>query len=105
MLVYAPLAGGQLARRDATPSAAGRARFGALPTVGADRLEVARAALARVAEGRGASMARVALAWLIARPAVSSVVVGPSTVEQLADNVAAASLGLEADELVLLSAA
>jgi aryl-alcohol dehydrogenase-like predicted oxidoreductase len=104
VLVYSPLAGGQLAASTDTPSAAGRARFGALPAVDANRLSDARQALAGIAEGRGVSMAQVALAWVIAQPAITSVIVGPSRVEQLIDNVGAASLALSDQELAELDA-
>ena len=48
------------------------------------------------------SPAQVALAWLLARPGVASVIVGARTEEQLADNLAAASLELTADETTRL---
>jgi len=54
--------------------------------------------LVEVAEGRGASPAQVALAWLLARPAVTSVIVGARTTEQLADNLGAADLTLTDEE-------
>jgi diketogulonate reductase-like aldo/keto reductase len=41
----------------------------------------------------------VALAWLLERPAVTSVIVGARTTEQLTDNLGAAELSLTADEL------
>ena len=44
------------------------------------------------------SAAQVALAWLLGRPTVSSVIVGARTDEQLADNLAAAELSLSDDE-------
>ena len=47
---------------------------------------------------RGVSAAQVALAWLLARPAVTSVIIGARTDEQLADNLAAADLSLTAEE-------
>jgi aryl-alcohol dehydrogenase-like predicted oxidoreductase len=50
------------------------------------------------------SLAQVAIAWL-ARPAVSSVILGARTVEQLADNMAAAGLQLTAEETQLLDEA
>jgi aryl-alcohol dehydrogenase-like predicted oxidoreductase len=59
-----------------------------------DTIEV----LVEVAEVHGVSAAQVALAWLLARPGVTSVVVGARTEEQLADNLAAASLELSAEE-------
>jgi aryl-alcohol dehydrogenase-like predicted oxidoreductase len=47
-----------------------------------------------VAKDRGASPAQVALAWLLERPAVTSLVVGARTGEQLADNLGTAGLSL-----------
>jgi aryl-alcohol dehydrogenase-like predicted oxidoreductase len=58
--------------------------------------------LVEVAQERGVSPAQVALAWLLARPGVASVIVGARTEEQLADNLAAASLELTADETARL---
>ena len=55
-----------------------------------------------MADGRGASPAQVALAWLLTRPAVTSVIVGTRTSGQLLDNLAAADLSLTADELARL---
>jgi diketogulonate reductase-like aldo/keto reductase len=48
------------------------------------------------------SPAQVALAWLLTRPAVTSVIIGARTDEQLADNLGAADLSLTADELARL---
>jgi aryl-alcohol dehydrogenase-like predicted oxidoreductase len=59
----------------------------------------------RVAGAHGTSLAQVAIAWLLARPAVSSVILGARTVEQLADNMAAAGLQLTAGETQLLDEA
>ena len=47
-----------------------------------------------IADGRGVSMAQVALAWLVDRPAVTSVILGARTLDQLDDNLAAAGLHL-----------
>jgi aryl-alcohol dehydrogenase-like predicted oxidoreductase len=54
--------------------------------------------LVEIAEQHGVSAAQVALAYLLGRPAVTSLVIGARTGEQLADNLAAASLTLSADE-------
>jgi len=51
-----------------------------------------------VASAHNASPAQVALAWLLGRPAVTSLIIGARTDEQLADNLGAASLSLTADE-------
>jgi aryl-alcohol dehydrogenase-like predicted oxidoreductase len=50
-------------------------------------------------------MAQVALAWVLAQPGITSVIVGASSLEQLDDNLAAADLVLDAGELARLAAA
>jgi aryl-alcohol dehydrogenase-like predicted oxidoreductase len=55
-------------------------------------------ALVEIAEGHDVSPAQVALAWLLERPGVSTVIVGARTDEQLADNLRAADLTLADDE-------
>jgi aryl-alcohol dehydrogenase-like predicted oxidoreductase len=105
VLVYRPVAGGLLTGWRDTPSTGGRRKVGAISRVPEDVLHAARTALDAVATARGVSMAQVALAWLLARPGITSVIVGPSKVEQLRDNLAAAGLTLTADELASLSAA
>ena len=54
--------------------------------------------LVEIAAGRGVSAAQVALAWLLGRPGVASIVVGARTDEQLADNLEAAELELSGEE-------
>lgn len=55
-------------------------------------------ALIEIGEGHGVSAAQVALAWLLERPGVVSVIVGARTDEQLADNLGAADLKLSDGE-------
>jgi aryl-alcohol dehydrogenase-like predicted oxidoreductase len=62
-------------------------------------------AVRKVAGGRGSSMSQVAVAWVLARPAVSSVILGARTLTQLEDNLAAARLTLSEEETRLLDAA
>jgi aryl-alcohol dehydrogenase-like predicted oxidoreductase len=59
----------------------------------------------KVADARGSSMSQVAVAWVLARPAVSSVILGARTLPQLEDNLAAAGLTLSEEETRLLDAA
>jgi aryl-alcohol dehydrogenase-like predicted oxidoreductase len=59
-------------------------------------------AVRKVAEGHGVSLAQVAIAWLLARPAVSSVILGARSMEQFADNLAAAEVKLTPEETQLL---
>ena len=51
-----------------------------------------------IAAERGASAAQVALAWLLGRPGICTLVIGARTEEQLLGNLGAAELQLTADE-------
>ncbi|HEX2823877.1 MAG TPA: aldo/keto reductase [Streptosporangiaceae bacterium] len=62
-------------------------------------------AVRKVADGRGVSMSQVAIAWVLARPAVCSVILGARTLAQLDDNLAAGDVKLSDDETRLLDAA
>ena len=62
-------------------------------------------AVREVADQRGATMAQVALAWLAQQPAVTSVILGARTLEQLKDNLGAADLLLTDEEVARLSEA
>ena len=53
----------------------------------------------------GATPAQVSLGWLLARPTVSSVVIGARTVEQLRANLAATELKFAPEEIAALTAA
>jgi aryl-alcohol dehydrogenase-like predicted oxidoreductase len=103
ILVWSPLAGGLLSgkyRRD-QQGPEGARHFGGWdepPIYDSERLYDVVDVLVEIAEGHGVSAAQVALAWLLGRPGVSSVVIGARTDEQLADNLAAAELELGEDE-------
>ncbi len=58
-----------------------------------------------IADAHDASVAQVAIAWLLAKPAVTSVLLGASRPHQLADNLGAADLVLAAEEVAALDAA
>jgi diketogulonate reductase-like aldo/keto reductase len=62
-------------------------------------------ALKEVAAHHGASPARVAISWVLSRPAVSSVIVAARKAEQLEDNIRAVDLRLSDDDVRLLDAA
>jgi aryl-alcohol dehydrogenase-like predicted oxidoreductase len=99
VLVWSPLAGGLLSgkyRRDREAPAGGRqlTDWDEPPVYDEDKLYDTVEVLVQVGEAHGVSAAQVALAWLLGRPAVSTVVVGARTSEQLADNLAAADLAL-----------
>jgi aryl-alcohol dehydrogenase-like predicted oxidoreductase len=113
-LPWSPLGGGWLSgkyRRDQRPS--GATRLGEDPNRGmeaydrrgTDRTWNVIDAVQKVAEDRGVSMAEVALAWVTARPAVSSTILGARTLEQLEVNLRSADLHLTAAETAALDAA
>jgi len=108
ILVWSPLAGGLLSgkyRRDSSPEGGTRQLSGTWnepPVRDQEKLYDTVEVLVDIAGAHGASPAQVALAWLLGRPAVTSVIVGARTDEQLADNLGGASLRLGADERAAL---
>src|SRR3954469_2134428 len=115
LLPWSPLGGGWLTGKYAKQERpTGETRLGENPERGVEaydrRSAVQRTwdvidAVESVAASRGVSMAQVALAWLVDRPMVTSVILGARTVEQLEDNLGAAGLHLELDEIAQLDAA
>lgn len=107
LLVWSPLAGGLLSgkydRDHQSPEGARRSGFD-FPVVDKDRAWTVIDTLRPIADAHGCSPARVALAWILARQAVTSVIVGAKRLDQLEDNLAAADLVLSADELTRLDA-
>jgi aryl-alcohol dehydrogenase-like predicted oxidoreductase len=102
ILVWSPLAGGLLSgkyRRDEHASEGRHVEGWDEPPVrDSNELYDTVDVLVEIAEGRGVSAAQVALAWLLGRPGVASVIIGARTDEQLADNLEAAELGLSEEE-------
>ncbi|HEY0261366.1 MAG TPA: aldo/keto reductase [Lacisediminihabitans sp.] len=114
LLPWSPLAGGWLSgkyRRDVNPT--GSTRLGENPKRGMEAWDARNAdertwqvvdAVRAIADAHGASPSQVSLAWLGSRPAVTSVILGARTVEQLTDNMGAVDLDLSSDELDSLTA-
>jgi aryl-alcohol dehydrogenase-like predicted oxidoreductase len=102
ILAWSPLAGGFLSgkySRDNPQGDGGRlAQIDFLPR-DKEKSYDAVDRLRTISKERGASMAQVALAWLLSKPAVSSILLGANKVGQLEDNLGAASLRLSAEEL------
>jgi aryl-alcohol dehydrogenase-like predicted oxidoreductase len=109
ILVWSPLAGGFLTGKysRANPAPAGTRFAEAGSFVPFDKEMGYRVVetLKEVADRHETSPARVALSWLLGRPAVSSVIVAARKVEQLEDNICAVDLRLSDDEVQLLDAA
>jgi aryl-alcohol dehydrogenase-like predicted oxidoreductase len=102
-LVWSPLAQGLLAgryRRDRRPEGVSRHLQDSHepPVYDAEALWRTVDVLVCIADARGVPAAPVALAWLLARPGITSLVVGARTEEQLAENLTAATLELTAAE-------
>ncbi len=108
VLPWSPLAGGLLSGKfdpdKKGPADARRATFD-FPPVNLERLPRVLAALRRVAEATGTSMARIALAWQLTRPFVTSIIIGAKKKEQLVDNLAATELKLSSEHVALLDEA
>ena len=108
LLPWSPLGGGWLSgkyQRDTAPT--GATRLGENPQRGMEAWEPRNAkartweiidAVREIADSHGVSSAQVALRWLADRPAVTSVILGARTREQLADNLKADALQLEQEE-------
>ncbi len=109
-LVWSPLAGGLLSgkyRRGKSPEEGGRHLndWHEPPLSDEEQLYDTIEVLVAIAEARGASAAEVALAWLLGRPSVASVILGARSEAQLARNLGAAALKLTEAERSRLDAA
>lgn len=104
LMVWSPLAGGVLSGkfgRDASPAGTRRTQVD-FPPVDKELAFKLVDAMRDIGAAHGASPARVALAWVLSRPFVTSVITGIKTLEQLDDNLAAADLKLTEAELARL---
>jgi aryl-alcohol dehydrogenase-like predicted oxidoreductase len=102
ILPWSPLAGGLLSGKfdpdTKGPEGARRTQFD-FPPVDRARLPGVLLALRSVAATTGSSVARVALAWQLTRPFVTSVIIGARNREQLVDNLAATEVKLSAEDV------
>ena len=104
--VWSPIAGGLLSgkfRRGVTPETSRHVSGWSEPPIrDENRLYNIIEALIKVGDAHKVSAAQVALAWLSARPGVSSLIVGARNEAQLKDNLASTSLKLSAEEMKAL---
>ena len=106
LMVWSPLAGGFLSGkydREQTGGEGRRASFD-FPPVDKDRGFDVIDSIRPIAAAHDASVAQVALAWLLHQKAVTSVIVGANKPEQLRDNLGAVELTLSPDDLAALDA-
>ena len=108
LMVWSPLAGGLLSGkygRDQTGEADSRRNAFDFPPVDKARGWDVIDAMRPIAQAHGATVAQVALAWLLQQPHVTSVIVGARRPEQLADNLGATKLQLTSEELARIAQA
>jgi aryl-alcohol dehydrogenase-like predicted oxidoreductase len=102
LLVWSPLAGGLLSgkfsRTKQKPADSRRTEYD-FPLVDKERTWKILDVMAPIAKAHGCSAARLSLAWLLAKPVITSVIIGAKRVEQLQDNLASIQLTLTLDEL------
>jgi aryl-alcohol dehydrogenase-like predicted oxidoreductase len=105
LMVWSPLAGGLLSGKFGPgsngPEGARRTGFD-FPPVDRDRAWACVDAMRQIAEVHEATVARVALAWILAKPFVTTVIIGARNMDQLDDNIAAADLKLAPEEIATL---
>lgn len=105
LMIWSPLAGGYLtgkfARDSQKPEGARRSSFD-FPPIDKDKAFACIDAMTPIAQAHQVSVAQVALAWILSKKPVSSIIIGARKLDQLHDNLAASQLQLSADELSLL---
>jgi aryl-alcohol dehydrogenase-like predicted oxidoreductase len=105
LMVWSPLAGGLLSGKYSAnkqgPEGSRRTSFD-FPPVDLDRAWKVIDAMREIGDAKGVSVARVALAWLLHKPYVTSVIIGAKRLEQLEDNLAAVTLSLTDEEMAKL---
>jgi aryl-alcohol dehydrogenase-like predicted oxidoreductase len=108
ILPWSPLAGGLLSGKfdleKPGPKGARRTTFD-FPPVDVERAKKVLKALREVAGETKLSIARVALAWLLTRPFVTSIIIGAKTREQLMDNIAASDVKLAPEQVAQIDTA
>jgi aryl-alcohol dehydrogenase-like predicted oxidoreductase len=102
LLVWSPLAGGLLSgkfsRENQKPEGSRRSEFD-FPLVDKERTWKILDVMTPLAKAHDCSPARIALAWLLSKPVVTSVIIGAKRLDQLQDNLAAVDLKLTIDEI------
>jgi aryl-alcohol dehydrogenase-like predicted oxidoreductase len=105
LMVWSPLAGGLLSgkytREQDGPADSRRATFD-FPPVNRERAFACIDAMRKIGDAHGVSVARVALAWLLAQKHVTTIIIGAKNERQLRDNVEATTLKLTQEDLSTL---
>ncbi|UVA80149.1 aldo/keto reductase [Pandoraea commovens] len=108
LMVWSPLAGGLLSgkyTRDGQTEDGARRQSFDFPPVNVERAYDVIDVMRGIATEKGVSVAQIALAWLLAQPVVSTVIIGAKRADQLDDNIAATRVTLNERELSAINAA
>jgi len=107
LMIWSPLAGGYLSgkfrRNSLTPDESRRSTFD-FPPIDKEKAFACIDAMEPIAKNHGVSIAQVALAWILSKRSVSTIIIGARKLEQLKDNIASTKLTLNEDELQSLDA-
>jgi aryl-alcohol dehydrogenase-like predicted oxidoreductase len=105
LLVWSPLAGGLLSgkfsRENQKPEGSRRSEFD-FPIVNKERAWDVIDAMTPIAKAHNSSIARIALAWLLTKPFVTSIVLGAKRLDQLQDNLSVLDIKLSQEEIKTL---
>jgi aryl-alcohol dehydrogenase-like predicted oxidoreductase len=107
LMIWSPLAGGYLSgkfrRNSLTPDESRRSTFD-FPPIDKEKAFACIDAMEPIAKNHGVSIAQVALAWILSKQSVSTIIIGARKLEQLKDNIASTKLILNEAELQSLDA-
>ncbi len=105
LLVWSPLAGGLLSGKYADGKQESGSRLDAFnfPPVDKTRVKACIDVMRGIAQAHSVSMARIAIAWLLHQPRVTSVIIGAKRAEQLVDNIGATEIVLSVAQLEQLN--
>jgi aryl-alcohol dehydrogenase-like predicted oxidoreductase len=103
LMVWSPLAGGLLSGKfsNAEDKGPGGARRGAFDFPLVDKVRAFKCvdAMRPMATSRKVSVAQIALAWLLAKPFVTTVIIGAKSMDQLRDNIDSTHVQLDEAEV------
>jgi aryl-alcohol dehydrogenase-like predicted oxidoreductase len=105
LMVWSPLASGFLTgkytRENPAPEGSRRSKFD-FPPIEIEKGYEVVAKLKDLSEKMGATIPQIAIAWVLSKPFVSSVIIGANNIGQLEDNLGAADLNMEQKDIRIL---
>jgi aryl-alcohol dehydrogenase-like predicted oxidoreductase len=105
LMIWSPLAGGYLSgkfKNDGDkPEGSRRSKFD-FPPINKEKAHACIDLMTPISKAHGVSVAQVALAWILSKKQVSSIIIGAKNLEQLKNNIASTKLVLSSEEIKLL---